>query len=92
VTASTTAVGYAADAPLRPDTYERWKPTALPATWTFDFGGSKTFDSIGIAGHNFADAAVAVLAEYQLGGDHGRRSRAMRPRATTPRILLLGSQ
>jgi hypothetical protein len=67
VTASTTAAGYAADAPLRPDTFERWKPTALPATWQFDFGGVKSIDCVGIAGHNLADAAVSVKCEYQLG-------------------------
>lgn len=50
VTASTSAAGFPKDAPLRPDTYELWKPTAGPATWVLDLGQDRAFDYVGIAG------------------------------------------
>lgn len=92
VTVSTTAAGFAADSPLRPDTYERWKPTSLPATWQFDFGSAKTFDGIGIAGHNFGDAGISVVAEYQTGlGSWTTFATDALPADNSP-ILLLGTQ
>lgn len=38
------------DAPLRPDTFEYWEPSALPATWQLDLGSLKDIDYIGIVG------------------------------------------
>jgi hypothetical protein len=50
VTVSTEAAGFPKDAPLRPDTYELWKPTAAPATWVVDLGQNRSFNYVGIAG------------------------------------------
>jgi hypothetical protein len=38
VVASSAAALFPSDAPLRPETYEGWKPTAAAATWRVDFG------------------------------------------------------
>jgi len=52
VNASTTDAAYFAEAPDNSMTYEKWKPTALPATWELNFGASKTVDYCCIAAHN----------------------------------------
>lgn len=56
------------DAPLRPDTYEYWQASTLPATWTFDLGSAKEFDYVGIAGHDVGTSKVSVLIEYSSDG------------------------
>jgi len=48
--ASTSAAGHPAIAATYPTTFEFWTPTALPATWTLDFGGAKTVDYLGMVG------------------------------------------
>jgi hypothetical protein len=50
VTVSTEATDFPRDAPLRPSTWEQWKPTAAPATWKVDFGSVKSLDYVGILG------------------------------------------
>lgn len=91
VTVSTADPDFPADAPLRADTYERWKPTAIPATWLYEFGSTKSFNSIGIAGHNYADSGIAVAAEYQLGaGAWTAFSSAAAPGDNSP-IFLVGT-
>lgn len=57
-TASTSAAGYPAIAATYPTTFEYWKPTALPATWTVDMGTSKAIDYCGIV----ADLNGATIA------------------------------
>lgn len=47
VVASTEAADGPKDAPLRPETYDYWKPTAAPgATWRLDMGSAKEFDYV----------------------------------------------
>lgn len=65
VTASTTGTDYFADGPKNSLTYERWKPSAVPATWQYDHGGAASVDSCGIAGHTLSGCVVAV--EYWTG-------------------------
>ena len=46
--ASTSAAGRPAVAATYPTTFEFWTPTALPATWTVDFGTAKAVDYCGL--------------------------------------------
>lgn len=48
--ASTAAAGHPAISATYPTTFEYWEPTALPATWTVDFGTAKTVDFVGLVG------------------------------------------
>jgi hypothetical protein len=64
VTASTEAAGFELDATQNPLTYDKWKPTALPATAKYDFGSAKTFGYIGIAAHTLGTEGATVVAEY----------------------------
>jgi hypothetical protein len=58
------------DAPLRPDTYEFWAPTALPATWTVDLGAGRDLDYVGLV-HTLGSAGCAVLVETSDGSQAG---------------------
>ncbi len=51
VAASTTATDYFDDGPDNTLTYERWKPTTLPATWQYTFAASSSFDYCVIGAH-----------------------------------------
>lgn len=62
--ASSTATDSAADAPLRPDTYEYWQPTTMPAIWAVDLGAAYDVDYIGIAGHTIGSTGGSVEAFY----------------------------
>ena len=53
-----------ADAPLRPDTYEGWVPTSVPATWRIDLGTARNINYVGIAGHTIGQSGGAVIVEY----------------------------
>lgn len=64
VTASTEAADGPKDGPLRPNTYEYWKPTALPATWQIDFGSAKEVDYVGIAAHTLGSDNCSAFVEY----------------------------
>lgn len=48
VVASSEAEGFPADAVLRPDTAEGWKPTSLPATLDIDLGTSTDITAFGL--------------------------------------------
>lgn len=65
VTVSTEADDFPGDAPLRPNTYERWKPTALPATWEIDLGENRTFNYFCIGAHTLGSNACTIKVEYQ---------------------------
>lgn len=67
VVASSDSVSFPRDAMLRPDTYEFWTPTALPATWQLEFNATRSFDYVGIAAHNLFTCGCQVKVEYQLG-------------------------
>ena len=69
VTASSEADGFPADAPLRADTYERWKPAGAPATWEVDLGAMQEVSYVGIAAHTIHSAGAAVVVEYSDDGD-----------------------
>jgi len=64
VTPSTEAVGFEADATQNRFTYDLYKPTALPATLTYDLGSETIFNYIGIAAHTLGSSLTTVVAEY----------------------------
>jgi len=69
VTGATESAGFEADATQSYSTYDRWLPTEIPATITYDFGELKDFDYIFIASHNLGSSAAAILPEYSLDGE-----------------------
>lgn len=70
--ASTTATGYFANAPLNSLTYERWKPSAVPATWEYNHGSAQTVDYAAIAGHTLTGCTIRI--EYWTGAAWAARS------------------
>lgn len=69
ITVSSDSASYPKDAPLRPDTYEFWKPLALPATWVLEFNGVQDVNYVGVAAHNLATMGCTLMAEVQVGAD-----------------------
>lgn len=68
ITASTTAAGFSAAAPDNSLTYEKWQPTALPATWETDFGSALACDYCCIAGHNMGTKGNTLEVQYDNAG------------------------
>lgn len=64
ITATPAAAGSSIDAPLRPDTFEYYQPTTMPATWRVDLGANNTANFVGIGGHTFKESEVTVTVEY----------------------------
>lgn len=64
VTASSAALNKPAVAAANENTYERWQPTSLPATWTITLPVGRQADAIGIAAHTLGTNAVTVTLEY----------------------------
>jgi hypothetical protein len=65
--ASTTDSSYFEDGPDNSLTYEKWKPTALPATWEMDFGSVKDVDYCVIGAHTLGTAECTVKVEKWTG-------------------------
>jgi len=68
VTGSTESAGFEADAVQSYDTYDRWLPTSVPATLTFDLGALKDIDYIFIASHNLGSTGSALIPETSTDG------------------------
>jgi hypothetical protein len=68
VTASSTATDYFADGPDNSLTYEKWKPTALAATWEYNFGGSETFDCCAIGAHTLGTNGNSLQVQKYAAG------------------------
>jgi hypothetical protein len=60
VTVTSELPGSPKDAPLRPDTFESWKPSAA-GTWTVDLGTARAVNYAGLVGQL---KSVSVLVEY----------------------------
>lgn len=60
VTASTAQAGFPATAPTNELTYERWRPTALPATWAIDLGVTRSINCCAIAAHTLYYKNIAI--------------------------------
>lgn len=54
------------DAPLREETWEFWRPTALPATWMIDMGVARDLDYVGLV-HTLGSAGCSVEVETSDG-------------------------
>lgn len=67
VTASTTDADYFEDAPNNTLTYEKWKPTAAPATWEYEHGSSRNIDYCAIAAHDLGSTGSTIKAQYYNG-------------------------
>lgn len=63
-TASTTATDYFANGPLNSLTYERWKPTALTATWEYDHGSAVQCDYCCIGAHTMGTNGNSLQVQY----------------------------
>lgn len=63
VSASSAASDNPADAPLRPDTFERWQPTGSGATWRVDLGSSQTVGYIAIGAHTLGSSGASLTIE-----------------------------
>lgn len=59
-TASSAQTNFPADAPLNSMTYEYWRPTAIPATWTLDAGSSVSANYFGIGAHTLSGCAISI--------------------------------
>lgn len=66
ITVSSQATDFPGIAVVNPATYERWKPTAIPATLTVDAGDSVDVDYIGIAAHTIGSSECAVKVSYSF--------------------------
>ncbi len=61
---STTATGYYADAPNNTLTYELWKPSALPAVWSYVHTTSAEVDYMCIAAHTLGSTGCNIAVDY----------------------------
>lgn len=66
VTASTEATGFDADFAANDNTYEGWKPTAVPATWDLVFT-STAVSYVGIAAHTLGTEGATVAVQRWTG-------------------------
>lgn len=66
-TASTTDADYFANGPLNSLTYEKWKPTALPATWEYDHGSAAAVDYCVIGAHTMGTNGNTLEIQYWNG-------------------------
>ena len=69
VTVSSAQDSFPADAPLRPDTFEKWKPDGA-GSWQVDLGQPRDVDYVGVLGEL---AGVALEVEYSVDGDNWER-------------------
>jgi hypothetical protein len=65
--ASSTASGFFANAPLNSLTYEKWKPTSGNATWEYDHGSSAQCDYCVIAAHTLGSSGSTLTVQYWNG-------------------------
>ena len=62
--ASSTDAAFFANGPLNSLTYERWKPTSLPATWEYDHTSSEECDYCCIAAHTMGTNGNSLQVQY----------------------------
>lgn len=63
-TASTEAEGYPAIAARNDNTFEYWRPTAVPAWWRVDLGSATAVNYVGIAAHNLGTVGASIKVQY----------------------------
>jgi hypothetical protein len=64
ITASTEATGYEKENIYDWLTFDYWKPTAVPAYLTVDFGSAVAVDYFGLAAHDLADNSADIVLQY----------------------------
>ena len=65
--ANATATGYFPDGPKTSLTYEKWKPTAIPATWEYNHGSSVSCDNVCIGAHTLGTNGNTLTVQYWTG-------------------------
>lgn len=63
VSASTAAAGFPAAAARTDNTYERWRPAALPAWWRLDIGSAQPCNACAIAAHDLASVGATITVQ-----------------------------
>jgi hypothetical protein len=91
VTASSEAVDFPADAPLNELTYEFWRPTALPATWTLDAGSSVAVNYFGIAAHTLGTSSNTVTIQSSPDNTTWTTIDSITPTDNSPIMFLFAS-
>lgn len=64
LSASAAASGYPAKAAQNDNTFEFYQPTAVPATYRWDFGTATVFSGLGVAAHNLGSVGASVQVQY----------------------------
>ena len=67
VAASTQATGFEAVNAATATTYDKWKPTALPATWTLTFDGTESVSAVAIDTHTLGTSGATVTVQEWTG-------------------------
>jgi hypothetical protein len=73
VAASSAAAGFDAVFAQNSETWQFWRPTALPATWELTFAVASTVSYFGIAGHDLGTAGATVIYETWNGANWDTR-------------------
>lgn len=64
ISASTTDADYFETAPDTSQTFQKWKPAAMPASWETDLGAAQDVDYCCIAAHSMGTDATTLTVEY----------------------------
>lgn len=86
--ASTTDAAFFANGPLNSLTYEKWKPTALPATWEYNHGSSQSCDYCVIGAHNMGTKGNTVTVERWTGSAWAAMSPATAVTSDMPMLFI----
>lgn len=91
VTASSEAAGFPAISAVNPLTYDQWRPSAVPATWTCTLASAQDADYIGIAGHNLSTVGAVVAVEYSFDGSTWVELEQLSPADNSPIMLIFST-
>ena len=89
ITASSTNADFFASGPTNILTYERWKPSSVPATWEYDAGTDVTADCFCIGAHTAGTTGATVTFEIWTGAAWVEIGETT-PADNMPIMLLLG--
>lgn len=68
VVVSSEADGYAGTNAATATTWDMWKPTAMPATWTLNFDTTETINAIAIDTHTLGSSGTTITIQLWDGG------------------------
>lgn len=86
--ASSTAADYFANGPLNSLTYEKWRPTAVPASWEYNHGSAAPVNYCAIAAHTLAGRTFTI--QYWNGSTWVNVSPATTPTDNSPIFCIFG--